>query len=64
MNWPSWSDRPLIMRDVENKCNLSLATKRLSTAVLELFWVFVATFAVCNKLYVVNSELRFCCDFH
>jgi hypothetical protein len=37
VGWPSWSERALIMSDVEDEFNLVLSTKILSVAVLELF---------------------------
>jgi hypothetical protein len=57
INWPSWSDRPLIMRDVEDEFNFVSSTMILPIALLELFSVLAAKFTVRNKLYVVNTEL-------
>jgi hypothetical protein len=37
INWPSWSNMPLIMGDVADEFNLVLSTKILSIALLELF---------------------------
>jgi len=44
------------MVDIEDKFNLLLSTCMLSMAVLELFWVHVANFTVCDRLYVVKNE--------
>jgi len=43
--------------DMEDRFILPLSTNILSMAVLELFWIFVAKFTVCDTLYVVNNEI-------
>jgi hypothetical protein len=52
----SWSDRPFIMVDIEDKFIVLLSTDILWMAVLELFWILVAKLIVCDGLYVVNNE--------
>jgi hypothetical protein len=56
-NWPSWSNRPLIMGDAEDQLNPEIPTILLSITVLELFWVLVAKFTVCEKFCVIKNKL-------
>jgi hypothetical protein len=54
VNWPLWSDKPLIMRDVEDDFNL-VSTKIISVAVLALFLDLVAKFTVCDIMLSIIS---------
>jgi hypothetical protein len=44
----------LTIGDVQEEPNLALSIKTLSMALLEEFWVLVAKFTVCDKLYVLS----------
>jgi len=45
--------------DTEDKYILLLFTNILPLAVLELFWILVAKFTVCDRLCVANNEASF-----
>jgi hypothetical protein len=47
------------MVEVKDELNLTLSTKILSIAVLESFWILVAKFILCMKLYFVRNEFVF-----
>jgi len=47
------------MGDVEDKFVVLLSTNTLSMAVLELFWILVAKFTVCDRFCVVNIEASY-----